>query len=366
MAAPILITVFSPNAFVVQSADGSAYDLLSANVSTGVVTSAYLPANATNFLTLRFQKLLTLLPSLTATALKTLIRNLVTLDQLEGEFTATVTATGSNYALGLSDIETPSNLQVSIPFSTSSPFAVNGAPVAPTVESLDVLFGTFGTYQQTSRVWGYVTKTGGSSGLSMVGAGTPGESGTITAPSLASVMAAMAIGTPVRWWNSYATSAGANAIAGHRSAGGTDALAWLTRPRLNTLIGIISALTDTRIWVAMTDTTLDQLSSSNAAKYVGLRFDSTIHATNWYLCSSDGTTATEADTGVPLVVGEEQNIVLDFSSAPSIIATINDTIVGTKTTNLPVTGNAGYNICITTLTAAVKTVYWHHTMLSRQ
>lgn len=118
-----LINVFPPNAFVVRSSNGAAYDLLAVNVVTGVVTSALLPASATSYLTLRMQYLLSVLPGLSTTALKALIRNLLLLDQLEGTVTATVTDVGDVYSLGLSGLASPSNLQVTIPFSTSSPFA---------------------------------------------------------------------------------------------------------------------------------------------------------------------------------------------------------------------------------------------------
>ncbi len=356
-----LINAFPPNAFIVQSSNGAAYDLLSANVSTGVVTSAYLPASATNFLTIRLQKILTLLPSLSAAALKTQIKSLLSLNQLEGAFTSTVTATGSNYALGLSDLAAPSNMQVSIPFSMSSPFATSAGP-PPTAESLGVTIGTSGSYETDGRMWGMRAKIDGSATTSYnFNTTTPGESGTISTPALD------AAATFPRWWNKYLSAASGNAIAGLRMAGGDSICAWLTRPRISTLILIPTgeSLTGKRIWVAMCTSSVDQISSSSAIKYAGLRFDSAVHATNWFLCSSDGANASEADTGIALVVGTEQFLDVDFSTAGVLNAAINGVAVTPKTNHLPVTSNAGYNIVLTSLDGTAQSLYWHHVLHSR-
>ena len=132
-----VIDVFNGNAtnsFVIQQANGAPYDLLVVNVTTGVVTSALLPAATTDYLTTRVQQLLALVPGLSTAALKKLITNLMTLDQLEGAFTATVTDVGPIYTLTLSGLATPSNIEMAIPLSSSSPFTGNvlsGASGAP-------------------------------------------------------------------------------------------------------------------------------------------------------------------------------------------------------------------------------------------
>jgi hypothetical protein len=71
------------------------------------------------------QQLLALVPGLSTAALKKLITNLMTLDQLEGAFTATVVAVGPVYTLTLSGLATPSNIEMAIPLSSSSPFTGN-------------------------------------------------------------------------------------------------------------------------------------------------------------------------------------------------------------------------------------------------
>ncbi len=355
-----LISVFPPNAFIVQSSDG-AYDLLSANVVTGVVTSSYLPASSTNFLTVRLQKLLALLPGLSSLALKELISNLVSLVQLEADtFTSTVTATGDSYALGLSGLAATSNMQVSIPFSTSSPFAAaQGAPI-PSLASLGATFGTTGAIEQDGRTWGMISKIAASSGVYAFFAASPTETGSVGAPALGPG----AGGIPYRWWNRYSTGT-LNVVAGLRATGTSTLLPWLTRPTLSALISGDSnfGIVGIRIWVAIAETILSG-SSSNSNRYVGLRYDNAI-SPNWFLCSSDGTTASEADTGIPVVVDTDQLVVVDFSTAGTLNATINGVAVTPKTTNLPTVGNAGYDVTVTNTGAATAAMLFHNLQFSR-
>lgn len=351
-----LINVFPPNAFVVLSTVGVGYDLLSANVSTGVVTSAYLPASSTDFLTLRLQKLLTLMPSLTAAALKTLIRNLVMLDQLEGNFTVTVTAAGNDYALGLSDLATPSNLQVSIPFSMISPFAVNGP--LPSAESLGVTAGLMGSPEDDYRTWGLQFKASANSNAvtnfaMTAAASTLGES------------ARPPDATSTRAWNNYQASGTVTNYAGREGA--NNDCYWLSRPRLMTLIQSVSAVTNRRIWVSLSFSFLNTVQSDANVRYIGLRYDSTI-GPNWYLCTSTGLgSASEVDTGIPLVADTDVAIDLDFTDPAAVVASING-VATTKTTDLPSGAfNVRHSILVTNMsTGAVRDILWCWTMLSRR
>ena len=76
-------------------------------------------------------------------------------------------------------------------------------------------------------------------------------------------------------------------------------------------------------------------------------------------------TRAEGDTGIPIAANTQQHITLDMRVAGILAGSINGTTI-TKTNDLPTTGNAGYHITMTALTAAVCILYWHHTMQSRQ
>jgi len=141
---PTTVIVNNPIAFVIQLSDEPAtLDLLVANMSTGVVTSAVLPTSPETpaaFLTEKLQNLLTLLPGLSIAAMKTLLKNLLTIECLEATIIATVTDVGPLFTLTLSGIPDPANIQVTIPHSIISPFTGNilsggsgGAPAAGSI-----------------------------------------------------------------------------------------------------------------------------------------------------------------------------------------------------------------------------------------
>ena len=121
------IIVNNPIAFVVQS-DQASYDLFVVNTVTGVVTSPILDvANSTisAFLTEKMQRLLALLPGLNQASLETLIKNLLTLEQLGSTTTVSFTVVGPVYTLNLAGLTNPSNVQVTVPHSIISPFTGN-------------------------------------------------------------------------------------------------------------------------------------------------------------------------------------------------------------------------------------------------
>ncbi len=141
------VDFYNPIACIIQNDDGVAYDLLSVDVASGVVTSALLTAKACAFLTEIVQRALNLLPGLGQVALQALVTNLVALNQLEGSFVSAVNVVGNAYTLNLSGLANPSTMQVTLPMSTSSPFAGSGGggnPAATVVSPALFGFGTNG------------------------------------------------------------------------------------------------------------------------------------------------------------------------------------------------------------------------------
>jgi len=121
------------NSFVLQQPDGTDYDLFTVDISTGVATSALLPAATTDYLGIRIQQLIALVPGLTTSAKKKLIKNLFTVDQLQnGDITVDITTPdGIVFTVGFSTLATPSTIELAIPLSSSSPFTGNASGVLP-------------------------------------------------------------------------------------------------------------------------------------------------------------------------------------------------------------------------------------------
>src|SRR5258706_6740764 len=102
-----------------------AFDVFTANSSTGAVTSSYLSSRAKSYLTSELLRLITLDSTLTvAAAFQGLVQSLVSVDQLESSsFSISVSQVGSVATLSVSGLQATSHVTVSLPFSTSSPFA---------------------------------------------------------------------------------------------------------------------------------------------------------------------------------------------------------------------------------------------------
>jgi|GEM_PF-6777858 len=233
-----------------------------------------------------------------------------------------------------------------------------GSTGPPGAGSTGVDFGKFGSYSDDSRVWGVATKTAANStAYSTWGMGTQADIGSMGAvlPTVASPRA----------WNSYATGLLLNDVAGVRQTNAFEAM-WVQRPRLWALIVPWAALTSRRIWVALGSGNLALFSTVAAQLYVGLRYDSAVSG-NWFVCTSDGTTASETDTLIAVVADAEYNIDIDFTVAATLTVKINGASV-TKTTDLP--SGVGYmktQVTVTSLLVGTgPTIHWHHTMFSRK
>ncbi len=217
-------------------------------------------------------------------------------------------------------------------------------------------FGKFGSYADDVRVWGVESKSAtNSTAVTVMGIAqsTPTGTPTTLAPSVASPRA----------WNAYYTSSVINNPAG--LLGPVTLAAWVQRPRLQSLVVSVTVVTTRRIWVALASATLDQVSTDATKRYVGLRYDSAVSA-NWFVCTSDGTTASETDTGIAVAADTEYHVDIDFTDAASLSVKVNGAET-TKATNLPSgTGVCGWFFTVTTLAASEARILWHHTMVSRK
>ncbi len=252
--------------------------------------------------------------------------------------------------------------------------AIAALPAAPTAASLEVEFGAFGRYSQDGRQWGVDTRVDCASSATeafgmVAGAGIAGTS--VETPTSAQP----------RSWSFDAAGLVAGNYGGFRQ-GTLGLAAWVQCPRMQTLIQISdradNVITNRRVWVALTSAVannnananaLADVSSSNTLFYVGLRYDSAV-SPNWYVCTSDGTTASETTTGIPVVIGTDYNIDLNLTTPTSLVVTVNG-VATTKTTNLPAATSILRTKWMTTITrlsadGLACELRWHHVMVSRK
>lgn len=230
---------------------------------------------------------------------------------------------------------------------------------APTVDSLGVEFGTFGSRLFNNRVWGMCGKLAANSNAFFSwGMTAPSElpsGGSAITPTVASP----------RGWTRYTSGLVLNNVAGLRQIAGQ--FAWVMRPRLKTLMqnSTSGAAGARRVWIALTSAAIDQVSTDATKRYVGLRYDPAV-GTTWYLCTADGTTASELDTGVVATFDVEFAVDLDFSDSSLVTCRINDTPF-VKTTHLPSgTGLGLWQVTATLLAAGVGVgcaLLHHHTLI---
>lgn len=228
--------------------------------------------------------------------------------------------------------------------------------VLPTVASLEVDFGTFGRFSADSRVWGIVGKPDAiSSTIEAFGMIIPGILGGAGA-------APPTVGNP-RGWTFYETGLLLSDAAGHRGSADNR---WVQNPRLITLVQVNGAVVNRRVWIVLASGNMDQFSTDATKKYVGLRFDTAV-SPNWFVCTSDGVTASETNTGIVVAADTDYHIDLNLTNPASLSVKING-VETVKTTNLPSGAtNFSQQIVITSLLAGVQyRLYWHHTMLSRK
>jgi hypothetical protein len=117
------------------------------------------------------------------------------------------------------------------------------------------------------------------------------------------------------------------------------------RPIFTALIRTGSSIASQRIWVALTSADLSQTDGIGAlaTRYIGVRFSTAAHDTDWELASGDGTTGSVQDTGIAVQPNTAYLITLDWSIDGQLTCLINGLDCATKTTNLDTVteGNSG-------------------------
>ncbi len=204
---------------------------------------------------------------------------------------------------------------------------------APTVESLEVGFGAFGRYSEDGRIWGVQTKTDGSSIIDVFGmnAGAAADG------------AEPATAAQPRATNFYSAALAINSV---RNAGQTTIglASWVQCPRMFIRFQVSNrgtgVLTNRRVHVGLvsggTNALCDVLPTVQAdatLRYVTIRYDSAI-SPNWYIMTSDGTTASGIDTGIAVVIGTDYAAELNLTTPTTLTVRVNG-VEFTKTTNLP-------------------------------
>lgn len=123
-----LITVGSGIAYIIKNVTSSSFVLLTANFTTGVVSSSILPSGVTTELTRRLQQLLAAVPvkADVENGFAGMVRSLVVPQMMEsGSFSAVVTYVAPTATYTMSSLADPSHLAITIPQSTSAPFIGN-------------------------------------------------------------------------------------------------------------------------------------------------------------------------------------------------------------------------------------------------
>ena len=136
------------------------------------------------------------------------------------------------------------------------------------------------------------------------------------------------------------------------------------RPKLTTLLRTDTAITNQRIWVALSSADLSATDATGAfaTQYVGVRYSTSAGDTTWKCGSGDGANASLVDTGVTVSASTAYQITVDWSVDGTLncsVATNGGTAATTaKTTNLTLIGsqnvNLGLSSVLATLAATVQ------------
>ncbi len=234
------------------------------------------------------------------------------------------------------------------------------------VTRLGADFGTFGSIEPNGiRTWSVVAKSDANSNAFTTWlTGVPNETNAgAQTPTVLNPRA----------WNLYTTGVALNSFGGLKQGSGFAACAWVQRPRLRALVQNSSfyAGTGRRIWgVALTNSNnMELVQADGTLRYIGVRYDSAVSA-NWYLCTADGTNASEIDTGIPATLDIDYHFDLDFRDSGELSLVINALPEVTKTTDLPSGITFGKMVSTVTLLAAGVGVgaamLWHHWMLEKK
>lgn len=164
-----------------------------------------------------------------------------------------------------------------------------------------------------------------------------------------------------RMYIRYASTAVLNALAGLGGGPFTQTRP-LYRPKYSAVILTDSNIASRRIYAGLAESSLQSVvantsgTTASAVDYVAVGYDTaaTGNTTDWLCCSGDGTNSSCVTTGVAVVASTEYTLTADWTTAGSLVCTVNGTSV-TKSTNLSTNAvNLGIYNTLTSLSAAAK------------
>lgn len=153
----------------------------------------------------------------------------------------------------------------------------------------------------------------------------------------------------------YATTTSAASVAGWTESTSDD-----FQTRFNPVLmfamktGSVAAdIAGVRIWIGAFSTTPEGADDPATVHLAGFRYSTGAGDVNWQVFTKDGTTLSAAtDSGVAVATDTRYTFRIDSSDPTSIKFYINDTLVATKTLNLPTTStDLGMMMCATNTTA---------------
>jgi hypothetical protein len=156
----------------------------------------------------------------------------------------------------------------------------------------------------------------------------------------------------------FETAATINSVAGITGGYSATRMGW--QPRLTFSFVSVYGFASSRWYLGLSTSDLSgyaSLAATNAAKYICLRVDTGIGDTTFKIASSDGTTASETNTGITVANNVMYQVSIDCFNTGTAIVTINGSRF-LKTTNLPPSGtNLGVQATTTTLSAAMAHIH---------
>lgn len=126
--AQTVVTLYNPISFLIKSTTDASFTLLTANFTTGVVSSSLLSSRATTVLTERLQAMLAAAPTRAAieNGFAGLVRGLVVCQCFEASsFAVQVTYASPTATYTLAGLPATAHIAVSIPHSVSAPVIGN-------------------------------------------------------------------------------------------------------------------------------------------------------------------------------------------------------------------------------------------------
>lgn len=158
-------------------------------------------------------------------------------------------------------------------------------------------------------------------------------------------------------WAKYTTTTSLNSSIGHPLTEGNGIL---TRTQLlpacwvKYKTGPLSTdIQSVRTWLAFIKDIGSIATTSNPVSSIfAMRFDTSQGDTNWMIYTCDGSTAVVTDSGVPVAADTAYRFGFVFTSTANLLVYVNDVLVATLTTHLPVaTDSIVWNYYLTNLQA---------------